>query len=395
MELSDAVRYIIDKLGQSGYRADVVGGAVRDHLIGRPSFDYDMTTEATPEEVKCVFSDERIIDTGIKHGTVTLMLDGVGYEITTWRRDGDYLDNRHPESVSFTRSLEEDLVRRDFTVNAIAYNPCDGFTDLYGGLADIEAGILRAVGDPVRRFTEDALRIIRGIRFAAELGFIIEESTERAMRECLPLIKNVSAERIFAELKKLLSGRYAYEVITKYFDMISSIIPELASFDYPDRAMFDSASARERFISLFVLMSDEPTADFISATERLRTDALLRRHGEAVIRAYKEMPISNRYDALRLLNRYGADVAKSLVCVVGIANGENRSLNALLSDAFESEIPYTVQALKINGKDILSMGVKGARVGEVLSELLDMAMREEIKNDPASMLAQAQKMCRN
>ena len=200
--LPKTVEYIISTLEGAGYRADVVGGSVRDFLLGKTPSDYDITTDATPDMTKEVFRHERTIDTGIKHGTVGLYLDGEVYEITTHRVDGEYKDSRHPESVSFTTDIKEDLARRDFTVNAMAFSPRFGITDPFGGREDLENQIIRAVGDPTLRFTEDALRILRAVRFASVLGFEIEEKTALALGEKADLLKNVSPERIWVELKK-------------------------------------------------------------------------------------------------------------------------------------------------------------------------------------------------
>lgn len=200
--LPQAVEQIIKKLEEAGYEAYAVGGCVRDALLSRRPEDWDITTSALPEQVKKLF--ERTVDTGIAHGTVTVLLQGTGYEVTTYRIDGEYRDSRHPESVAFTPDLREDLKRRDFTINAMAYNPEKGLVDLFGGRRDLEAGIVRCVGNPVERFTEDALRILRAVRFSAQLGFEIEEETKRAMKALAPNLKNISQERIQAELNKLL-----------------------------------------------------------------------------------------------------------------------------------------------------------------------------------------------
>ena len=181
MRLPENVNYIISRLREYGYRADVVGGPVRDFLLGKVPSDYDLTTDATPDKVKEIFNSHRTVDVGIQHGTVALILDGEQYEITTYRVDGEYSDSRHPDSVAFTVDIAEDLRRRDFTMNAIAYNPTDGITDPYGGEEDVRARLIRAVGDPVTRFTEDALRILRGARFASVLGFTVDEETASAI----------------------------------------------------------------------------------------------------------------------------------------------------------------------------------------------------------------------
>ena len=204
--LPSHVEYILATLEAAGYHAHIVGGSVRDLLLGKNPDDFDITTSALPEETKAVFSDKRTVDTGIKHGTVSLILDGKPYEITTYRLDGEYKDSRHPEAVYFTKNIVEDLSRRDFTVNAMAYNPTTGLVDPFGGRDDLKLGIIRAVGDPYVRFNEDALRILRGIRFSSVLGFKIEDKTSKAIREKRQLLSKVSAERIYVELKKMLSG---------------------------------------------------------------------------------------------------------------------------------------------------------------------------------------------
>ena len=213
---------IIETLETAGYEAYVVGGCVRDMILGREPKDWDITTSAKPEEVKSLF--RRTIDTGIEHGTVTVMVGKIGYEVTTYRMDGKYADHRHPDEVIFTPSLEEDLKRRDFTINAMAYNPKTGLVDLYGGKEDIRDHIIRAVGNPEERFDEDALRMLRGVRFAGQLGFDIEDKTLAAISEKASTITYTSAERIQVELVKLLTSahpekiRIAYETgLTKHF----------------------------------------------------------------------------------------------------------------------------------------------------------------------------------
>ena len=222
INMPQAVKEIIATLQQNNYEAYAVGGCVRDSILGREPNDWDITTSASPEEVKALF--RRTIDTGIEHGTVTIMIDKVGYEVTTYRIDGKYEDGRHPTEVTFTRNLKEDLLRRDFTINAMAYNDTDGLVDIFGGLEDIERKVIRCVGDPRARFTEDALRLMRAVRFAAQLGYTIEEETREAMKEIAGNLKKISAERIQVELVKTLVSpnpfmmKDAYELgLTKYF----------------------------------------------------------------------------------------------------------------------------------------------------------------------------------
>ena len=226
IKLPKHVKYIIETLEQNGYEAYAVGGCVRDSILGREPNDWDITTSADPYEVKKLFS--HTIDTGLQHGTVTIMLEHVGYEVTTYRIDGDYEDSRHPKEVTFTKSLEEDLKRRDFTVNAMAYNDRDGLIDLFHGMDDIQKKVIRCVGNAEERFTEDALRIMRAVRFSAQFGYEIEPETKKAIIKLAPNLKNISAERIREELIKLLVSdhpdyiRIAYET-----GITAQILPEL------------------------------------------------------------------------------------------------------------------------------------------------------------------------
>ena len=202
IQLPRKVEDIIEKIQAAGFEAYAVGGCIRDSILGREPDDWDITTSAKPEEVKKLFN--RTIDTGIQHGTVTVMLDREGFEVTTYRIDGKYEDSRHPKDVTFTASLREDLRRRDFTINAMAYNEKDGLIDLYEGIQDIECGLIRCVGDARERFTEDALRMMRAVRFSAQLGYTIEENTKAAIKELAPTIRRISAERIQVEVVKLM-----------------------------------------------------------------------------------------------------------------------------------------------------------------------------------------------
>ena len=204
IQLPEKVKYIIDTIMEAGYEAYAVGGCIRDSILLREPSDWDITTSASPYQVKELF--RRTLDTGIKHGTVTVMLDKEGFEVTTYRIDGEYEDGRHPKEVTFTRNLTEDLKRRDFTINAMAYNEKDGLVDIFGGLEDIRCKMIRCVGDPVERFSEDALRMMRAVRFSAQLGYRIEEETSNAIRVLAPDLKKISAERIQTELKKHLTS---------------------------------------------------------------------------------------------------------------------------------------------------------------------------------------------
>ena len=221
------VKLAIAKLTEKGFEAYIVGGCVRDSLMKCTPKDYDITTSANPEEVKNVFKEYRVVETGLKHGTVTVIVRGMPLEITTFRIDSEYLDHRHPKNVTFTKSLKEDTARRDFTMNALAYNDEKGLCDFYGGKVDIENKIIRCVGDANKRFNEDALRIMRALRFSSVLGFDIEENTKNAMFNNKHLLKNISSERLAGELVKLLCGANVKKILLEYIDIIGVFIPEL------------------------------------------------------------------------------------------------------------------------------------------------------------------------
>ena len=386
MNLPADVIEILDRLERCGHRADVVGGPVRDHIMGRIPHDFDITTSATPEEVKAVFSDERTVDTGIKHGTVTLVKDGENYEITTYRIDGEYTDSRHPDSVSFTKRIEDDLARRDFTVNAISYSPTHGFTDPFGGREDVERRLIRAVGDPVLRFSEDALRILRGIRFASTLGFTIDADTRAAMRACSHLLPRVSVERIYAEFSRLLSGDSAYTVLSEFCDLIAVFLPELAEMRLPDRTLFDAAPPECRLLALFYLNTESPAASFISATKRLKTDARTTRDGATVLKNLRRLPARDDISLTHLLAAAGETGARTAVrtaILLGISDdSELCALDALI----EQGTPYRISDLAVDGDDLIALGYRGRAVGECLSDLLESVMDRRLPNERTALL---------
>lgn len=226
IQIPEKVNIVLHTLQQAGYEAYIVGGCVRDAILGRMPSDWDVTTNALPADIKRVF--RRTVDTGIKHGTVTVLIGRETFEVTTYRIDGEYLDGRHPESVEFTASLDQDLQRRDFTMNAMAYSDEQGLVDLYGGIDDMRAHVIRAVGDPYQRFSEDALRILRAIRFAAQLGWTIEAHTQDAIRDLAPNLQKISAERIQAELTRLLVSDHPEELQNAYdLGVLDQFLPEM------------------------------------------------------------------------------------------------------------------------------------------------------------------------
>ena len=391
MHLPKNAQLIISRLREAGYRADAVGGCVRDFLLGKTPGDYDITTDATPDEMRSVFRDFRTLDTGIKHGTLTVMLDSEPYEITTYRLDGEYKDNRHPDSVSFTRKLSEDLSRRDFTVNAMCYNHLDGITDLFGGKADLEAKIIRAVGDPIRRFTEDALRIMRALRFASTLDFTIDEKTSEAIFETAHLLKNVSAERIYVEWKKLIGGNGAYRILSEYSSVIGEVIPELSGVRLCTESKFTSANGKTRELSLFAATySSSPDMEFLSAMSRLKSDNKHKKYGEAVLHSYKETTDTERALSV-LLVKVGEEATRGIVdlrIVMGLSDiSEAEMLEGLLSRG----VCYRISDMKINGNDIAALGIRGKAIGEVLEKLIFDIAEGRVKNEREALLERVAK----
>ncbi len=383
--LPDDVRWILNKMESAGYRADIVGGPVRDMLRGVTPYDFDITTSAKPEETKNVFSGERIVETGIKHGTVTLIKNGEQYEITTYRVDGEYEDSRHPKSVSFTTRIEEDLARRDFTVNAIAYSEKFGLTDPFGGREDIKNHIIRAVGVAEDRFTEDALRIVRGIRFASTLGFTIEKETKCAMLKTSRLLSNISKERIFVEWKKLLEGPLALDVISEFCEIVSRFFPEVKIPDDINKEAFASASTLAKHISLFALSGSE---NYALAMQRLKTDRATADAGKTVISSlgkYNKDDVGLAF----MLRDLGFENAKLLLECEAILGRSDITEMELLLKVESSGIPYKLSMLDINGKDLLALGFSGALVGKALHILQEKVIFGEIKNEKSQLVERA------
>ena len=396
IELNADVLYIIEVLRSHGHRADAVGGCVRDFLMGKEPFDIDITTSAKPEEMKRIFSGERTIETGIKHGTLTLLLNGTPYEITTYRVDGEYADHRHPEEVLFTETLSEDLARRDFTVNAMCYSPAEGLTDLYGGQADLENKIIRAVGEAERRFTEDALRILRGLRFSATLGFSIEEKTAAAMRKCAHLLSFVSAERVLVEWKKLLGGKDAERILLEYRDVLSVALPFLSDVPIEKLPPIESLTAEERMLLLFAIMPPSGReAAFVERFEKaalaLRTDRAFLRRGSAILSHLFDADEGNDESLCLLLYHLGADGAKSLLRLrIALSMADASRMDALTA-LMEKNPCTSLASLAVSGKDLIALGLRGQDVGDALSYLLFEVMGGRVENEASALLSHLKK----
>ncbi len=440
MTVSEKSKRLINIIENAGYEAYEVGGCVRDRLMNRAFEDIDITTSAKPKAIEKILDENNIryIETGIKHGTVTALFENTSFEITTYRTDGDYSDSRHPESVSFVASIKEDLSRRDFTINAMAYNEASGIVDLFGGKSDIGNKIIRTVGDADKRFNEDALRIMRAIRFASVLGFTLEENTEKAVFKNKELLKNISYERLYAELSKLLMGDYVYDTLVKYREVIAVFIPELAPmFDVEQNTrwhIYDvwrhtcravECSPKDLPLRLTMLFHDTGKP-FSKTTDENGTDHFKGHQkisAQMCAPALKRLKVSNEiYDRVmtlvpihdmhistdrkkikKWLSRLGEEVLLDLVEVKRADKlAQNPQMTAQeLSNLVvtENEIhsiisqgePFIVKDLKINGNDLISLGYKGKEIGEALEFLLDRVLNEEIENTKASLKNEAEK----
>ncbi len=359
------ISFVIETLIRNGHKAYLVGGCVRDMLMGKTPTDFDVTTSAFPEEVIALF--EKTIPTGIKHGTVTVIVDSVPIEVTTFRTEKGYSDSRHPDDVNFVRNLSEDLCRRDFTVNAIAYNKYEGLIDLYGGVADIENKILRTVGDCKTRFKEDALRILRLFRFASTLGFSIAQNTLNAALECAYLLENVSRERIFAELKKAVMGNN-FKVFKSL--ILSGELKFLKITKIPD---FERIKTHKNpLIRLYLSIS---------------TDTLMLLHP-----SNKEHEFFSTFDTLSLLSspKNETDIKEMLnTCETDILKAffEYKGLDtALIDKVLLSHEPYKISHLKIDGNTLLELGFKGEKIGEILEHLRKIVVTQPQKNSKENLL---------
>ena len=374
MRYPDYIDEIICRLEAAGETAYIVGGSLRDILIGTPPHDYDLTTSARPEKTLEVFSDKRVIETGIKHGTVTVIWDGQPVEITTMRVDGDYTDLRHPDTVSFTSKIQEDLSRRDFTVNAMAYNKKDGLVDCFNGRDDIEKRLLRAVGDPALRFSEDALRIMRAFRFAAQLGFEIESNTLSAAILKAEGLANIARERICSEFIKLITSPFPETPL--------ALMAEYGIFEYVTKGYAPSQKTIHRIgqapqsdtarLAAVLLDTDEESAR--SYLSELRCSGKQITGALATMRGAK-MCINTEADARQLIAITGiyAPYAAGLSELMGVSPA-----GAVSSVLRQQSTPCKLRDLKINGKDVAQMGAEGKLIGSTLDALM-----KEVINDPS------------
>ena len=425
MQLSSEVKFVLNRLNEAGYEAYLVGGSVRDFLLNKHNKDIDITTNAIPEEVKRIFVDFPVIDTGIKHGTVTILYNNLPIEITTYRIDGEYQDSRHPKEVKFTSSLKEDLSRRDFTINAMAYN--NELIDYYGGRDDLKNKMLRAVGNPNKRFEEDALRILRGLRFASNLGFSIEEKTILAMRENKLLLKNISSERIQNELNAILLGDYVKDVMLDYYDIFEVILPEITPcvcFDqHNSHHIYDvyahiivavSSAVKDKVVRLTLLFHDLGKPESFSLDEnknghfyrhakkseiiarnilnRLKYDNESKRQILTLIRYHDAILQDDVKQVKRWLNRLGEDMFRKLI---EVQIGDNfaqhpkhrdrqvtlNNIKKLIDQIIAENNCFNLRQLAVNGYDMIGLGYEKFQIKSALQYLLNAVINNEVENE--------------
>ncbi|MBR5520656.1 MAG: HD domain-containing protein [Oscillospiraceae bacterium] len=442
INISYRAKTALEILGDHGFEAFVVGGAVRDRLMGDIPGDYDITTNATPDKTVELFSRYKVIETGLRHGTVTVIIDGQPLEITTYRTESAYSDTRHPDSVQFTNSLQEDCARRDFTINAICYNPQLGIRDYYNGENDIKNKVIRCVGDPVQRFEEDALRILRAVRFASVLGFEIEDKTKEAVFSCAHLLKNISAERIYTELQKLLCGKNVKKVLLEYTQVLDVFMPQIM----PAKG-FDQKNYHHIYD---VLEHTAVAVENIPPVPQLRMAALLHdfgkpatftqdekgvghfyNHGEiswqmacdilkklkvsaedyqliTTLVRYHDYPVlPNEKSVRRALNKFGEETLRMLLLLKRADNrGQNiadfdrkeeyDALEKVIDDVIRQRQCFSLKHLAVNGTDLIDMGVPPSpQTGYILNALLEMVINDDIPNHKEILLEKAGEIIKN
>lgn len=431
LNIPEYVSSILDRFHNSGFEAYCVGGCIRDSIMGKKPYDWDITTSALPEETKNLFSDYKTVDTGLKHGTVSLIVDRKCVEVTTYRTDGTYVDNRHPESVEFTKKLEDDLARRDFTINTIVYDG-NNLRDLFGGMKDIENHIIKTVGDPAKRFNEDGLRIMRALRFSSVLGFDIEENTKKAIHENRRLLSNISSERLSSELTKMLVGKNIFSVLMEYPDVLSVFIPEIMPAvgfrQFGKKHAYDvwehichtvDTIPPDRILRLTMMLHDLgkiPTHKINDCGEstfanhaseggkiaeqiltRLKFDKrtisrvsfLVSHHDfeppESKILLKKEMKNLSSEDIKTLLIIKKSD-RNALSEPFRDISAESSQVIKWLDEIKTNNECVRIPDLAVNGKDLIKTGLSGEAVGVRLEELLDAVIEGKTENKKSDLL---------
>lgn len=433
-ELPPAVAMLLERLNQAGFEAFIVGGSIRDFLCGKKPEDYDITTNALPQQIKACFPEFAVLEVGIQHGTVGIRCGQSFYEITTYRTEGEYSDHRHPDSVAFTDSLTEDLRRRDFTMNAIAYHPTYGMIDPFGGEQDLQRKMLRAVGTAEQRFEEDALRILRGLRFASVFSFSIEICTAKAMNEQKKLLAHVSEERIWKELKRLLVGEQAAEILSRHVSIVGEILPELLpmlNFEqhhpYHHLDVFQHAMTAVQVVQptlplrLAALLHDcgkpfcftedeRGTGHFYGhahqsaeiakqCMKRLKVEHKTSELVQQLIRHHGDVLEANEKQLKRKLNRFGTDFIQNLLALQradvsakhpSIQQERMLKLSQIekkLHEILEEQACFSIRQLELDGYDVLRLGLSGKEVGNALEFMLEMVMEGKVENDHEKLVS--------
>lgn len=433
IELTKEMEIIFNALESRGFQCYMVGGCVRDFLIGKKPNDIDFTTDAFPEDIKKCFKGFSIFETGIMHGTVSVLINHQPFEITTFRRDGDYLDNRHPESVKFVSDVKEDLARRDFTINAICYNPKVGFVDCFGGFEDLQHKIIRCVGNPETRFKEDSLRILRAIRFSAVLGYEIEENTKNACFNLSSLLKNISVERIASELFKTIVQPNAGKIMLEYVDVFGVAIPELLEMKgfeqhnphhihdvlkhtcvallgadedlivrmavlFHDIGKPKSFSMDEKGNGHFyghAKLSEEKTREILN---RLKVDNNTKNQVLTLVKYHDlDLQPTEKY-VKRLCYKLGSvEMVKKLLLVQRADNFGQAPLHPerllkfdeidkIIQKLEGDNLSFSLKDLTVRGEDLMSLGLSGKEIGEGLKFLLSAVLNNEVENEKESLL---------
>jgi tRNA nucleotidyltransferase (CCA-adding enzyme) len=395
--LIEEAKTVLTKINEAGYEAYLVGGCVRDYCLNKTPYDYDITTNALPNVIQEIFKDYKTIDSGIKHGTVGILINNRVIEVTTYRVDGEYLDSRHPSKVEFTSLLKEDLKRRDFTMNALALSIDGKIIDYFNGKEDIENKIIRAVGDPTLRFTEDALRILRAGRFSSVLGFKIEQETSQAMIAQRKLLDNISKERINVELVKLLCGDNVKEVLLSYKVIILQIIPELLLLSSNDYSLIvNNIGDLKKDITtrLAYLLHRYDNEQVINILKSLKFDNKTVDAVSKIVSSISEKVVNDKVIIKKVLYKIDVPLFYKLIDIKRVIDPKLKydQIKDIVETILKNNECYQLKKLKVNGSDLKKIGINGVKTGEVLNELLTAVINEEVENDKEKLLALAKKI---
>lgn len=398
IQVPEAAKNIIEQLNAHGFEAYVVGGCVRDSLLGRMPEDWDITTSAKPEQVKEIFS--RTVDTGIQHGTVTVLLDHGAYEVTTYRIDGEYEDGRHPKSVEFTGNLLEDLKRRDFTINAMAYSDRDGLVDAFGGEMDLERGMIRCVGNALDRFTEDALRILRAIRFSAQLGFAIERETEAAISAIAPNLEKVSRERIQVELTKLLLSDHPERIEAVFEHGIGPFVSQ--SFEEAGRRLSQTGKLcllpPEKHMRWSGFLREEAAQDAVTVLKELKLDNDTVNGVRTLVDLWKKEIPAEKPAIRKVMSGLSEDLFRDLLTFQKVFFEEARKEQLKTVERYAEEIVKAgdcirLKDLAVTGRDLMEAGMKpGPKMGTVLNGLFEEVLKFPERNKRDYLMNLAEKL---